>query len=103
MFSIQWMPDSRNDNGHVADYPQDETSGEEQDFPCIKCYSTIDAPMDKVCSFLSNENTIPVYNELVEDYSDIEEITPHSKITWCKMPKVMFVKSRDFVTYCSHR
>jgi hypothetical protein len=100
---LKWMPDSRNDNGDNVDDSEGNISGEEQDFPCIKCYSTIDAPMDKVCSFLSNENTIPVYNELVEDYSEIEEITPHSKITWCKMPKVMFVKSRDFVTYCSHR
>jgi hypothetical protein len=56
-----------------------------------------------VCSFLANENTIPVYNELVEDHCDIEEITPNSKITWCKMPKVLCIKPRDFVTFCSHR
>ncbi|KAL3771499.1 hypothetical protein ACHAWO_000620 [Cyclotella atomus] len=99
---LKWMPDSRNDNSDSID-EDNEKPVVEQDFPCIKCYSTIDAPMDKVCSFLSNENTIPVYNELVDDYCDVEEITPHSKITWCKMPRVMMVKSRDFVTYCSHR
>ena len=59
--------------------------------------------METVCSFLSNEETITIYNELVVDHDDIEEITTHSKITWTKMPKVLFVKSRDFVTFCSHR
>jgi len=96
---LKWMPDSRTDN----DGTENSDSGDDQEYPCIRCYSTINAPIDKVCSFLSNENTIPDYNELIEDYCDIEEITPHSKITWCKMPKIMFVKSRDFVTYCSHR
>ncbi|KAL7483449.1 hypothetical protein ACHAW6_009100 [Cyclotella cf. meneghiniana] len=102
---LKWMPDSRYDNdGYAAenDVTSIKTNGQ-QDYPCIKCYSIIDAPMDKVCSFLANEKTVPMYNELVEDHCDIEEITPHSKITWCKMPKVMFVKPRDFVTYCSHR
>jgi hypothetical protein len=43
------MPDSRNDND---DQSEAEDSGKsEQDFPCIKCYSTIDAPMDKGMSF----------------------------------------------------
>eukprot|EP00984_Skeletonema_dohrnii_P039118 scaffold43137_cov144-Skeletonema_dohrnii-CCMP3373.AAC.1 len=96
---LKWMSDSRDE--------QDRESGisdkNSLDYPCIKCYATIDAPMETVCSFLSNEETIPIYNELVVDHDDIEEITPHSKITWTKMPKVLFVKSRDFVTFCSHR
>ncbi|KAL3802102.1 hypothetical protein HJC23_010858 [Cyclotella cryptica] len=102
---LKWMPDSRYDGDNFA-YENDMDSSKmngQQDYPCIKCYSVIDAPMDKVCSFLANEKTIPMYNELVDDHCDIEEISPHSKITWCKMPKVMFVKPRDFVTYCSHR
>ena len=87
------MSDSRGEHG----------SGDKTDYPCIKCYSTIDAPMDKVCSFLADERNMPVYNELIEDHCDIEEITPHSKITWSKCPKILFVKPRDFVTFCYHR
>ena len=43
VMSLKWMPDSRDDN----DYERTSRPGGEQDFPCIKCYSTIDAPMDK--------------------------------------------------------
>ena len=94
------MPDSRDEK----DMESTTTAGaQQQDYPCLKCYSTIDAPLDQVCSFLANPETIPLYNELVVDHSDVEEITPHSKITWCKCPKILFVKPRDFVTYCSHR
>jgi hypothetical protein len=96
---LQWMPDSRDENDVESSCPPTPN----QDYPCLKCYSTIDAPLDTVCSFLSNPDTIPLYNELVVDHCDVEEITPSSKITWCKMPKVLFVKPRDFVTYCSHR
>ena len=59
--------------------------------------------MEKVCSFLADEKTIPLYNELIDDFCDIEDISPHSKVTWCKIPKILFVKPRDFVTFCSHR
>jgi len=93
------MADSRDEQDRESDISDKNNL----DYPCIKCYSTIDAPMETVCSFLSNEETIPIYNELVVDHDDVEEITPHSKITWTKMPKVLFVKSRDFVTFCSHR
>ena len=95
------MPDSRDEKDIESALLS--TSSSSQDYPCLKCYSTIDAPLDRVCSFLSNPDTIPLYNELIVDHSDVEEITPSSKITWCKMPKVLFVKPRDFVTYCSHR
>lgn len=92
---LKWLPDSR------EEYVDKDNA--EQEYPCIKCYSTIDAPMDQVCAFLANEKTVPQYNELVEDHADVEVITPHSKITWTLMPKVLFVKPRDFVTFCSHR
>lgn len=93
---LKWMPDSR-DKKDI-----ESTSSTSSTYPCLKCYSTIDAPFDTVCSFLSNPDKMPLYNELVVDHADIEEITPHSKITWCKCPKILFVKPRDFVTYCSH-
>lgn len=34
---------------------------------------------------------------------DLEEISVNSKITWTLCPPVLFIKSRDFVTFCSHR
>jgi hypothetical protein len=34
---------------------------------------------------------------------DLEEISFNSKITWTLCPPVLFIKSRDFVTFCSHR
>jgi hypothetical protein len=114
---LKWMPDSRtnsNEKDDVAGLLSEEekdqqvgnTSGSSSStliYPCIRCHATIDAPLDQVCSFLSNPNTIPMYNELIDDHRDIEIITPSSKVTWCKVPKILFVKPRDFVTYCSHR
>lgn len=40
------MPDSRNGDDSLNG-AESRKSGDEQDYPCIKCYSTIDAPMDK--------------------------------------------------------
>lgn len=96
---MKWMADTRDEHDRESGISDKNNL----DYPCIKCYSTIDAPMDTVCSFLSNKDTIPLYNELIEDHDDVEEITPHSKITWTKICKILFVKPRDFVTFCSHR
>lgn len=92
------MPDSRRDG--VSD---DNKSGSTQTYPCVKCIATIDAPLDDVCSFLADKDNVPLYNELVVGHRDVEEITPHSKITWCQSPKIMCIKPRDFVTFCYHR
>ena len=116
---LKWMPDSRTSNEdddaaivsrEEKERQLDSSSGSTSSsssssliYPCIRCHATIDAPLDQVCSFLSNPNTIPMYNELIDDHRDIEIITPSSKVTWCKVPKILFVKPRDFVTYCSHR
>ncbi|EJK55468.1 hypothetical protein THAOC_24800 [Thalassiosira oceanica] len=56
-----------------------------------------------VCAFLADSRTVPQYNDLVVDHADVEEISPSGKVTWCKAPQILFVKPRDFVTYCSHR
>lgn len=97
------MPDSRDINDIEIDNLSPASEKSSATYPCLKCHATIDAPLDRVCSFLANPNTIPLYNELVVDHSDVEEISPSSKITWTKCPKILFVKPRDFVTYCSHR
>ena len=92
---MMWMGDSREEHAR-----QDDGSKE---YPCIKVVATVDAPIDHVCDFLSREEYMPDYNELVCAHRDLEEITPHSKITWSQCPQILFVKPRDFVTFCHHR
>lgn len=90
---LKWMKDSR---GKYA-----KNDGAE--FPCIKCFTTIDAPMEDVCDYLSNENHMEEYNDLVVAHRDLEDISPHGKICWSQCPQILFIKPRDFVTYCHHR
>jgi len=92
--SIKWMKDSR---GERAD-KSDETL-----YPCIRCSSTIDAPMEDVCTYLSQESALTDYNDLVVKYKDVEEISPSAKICASWTPQILFIKSREFVTLCHHR
>jgi hypothetical protein len=89
------MVDSRDDG-----FAEENDKGE---YPCLKCFGTLDAPIDKVCAFLANEQGMGEYNDLVDNYRDLEDISPHSKICWGQCPQILFVKPRDFVTFCSHR
>mmetsp|Transcript_22033 Transcript_22033/g.30665 ORF Transcript_22033/g.30665 Transcript_22033/m.30665 type:complete len:533 (+) Transcript_22033:168-1766(+) len=91
---IKYMKDSRGDGASLSD---------EDEYPCMKVYATIDAPLEDVCAYLSEENHLPDYNDLVVKHRDVEEISPHSKITWGQTPKILFIQPRDFVTYCHHR
>ncbi len=99
----KWMPDPRDKDDVESASLGAADSDRSCHYPCLRCHSTIDAPLDRVCSFLANPDTVPLYNELIDDHRDVEVISPSSKITWCKVPKILFVKPRDFVTYCSHR
>jgi len=92
---LKWMKDSR---GRFSK-PDDD----EKEYPCLKCFATINAPLDDVCTYLSQEIRIQEYNDLIEGNRDLEEITPHSKICWSQCPQILFVKPRDFVTFCHHR
>jgi hypothetical protein len=92
---IKWMRDSR---GVTHADP-----GDDREYPCIKCYATIHSPMEHVCAYLANEERIPEYNDLMTAHRELEEITPHGKICWGQTPQVLFIQSRDFVTYCHHR
>ena len=91
---LKWMKDSR---GNLA------TPSDEREYPCIKMYATIDAPLEEVCLYLSQAQYKDDYNDLIERHMDLEEITPHSKVCWGQTPQILFLKPRDFVTYCSHR
>jgi hypothetical protein len=91
---VKWMKDSREDQ---ADQNDEET------YPCIKCYATIDAPLEAVCSYLAEKSTSPDYNDVVKKHQDLEEISPNAKICWSQSPQILFIKPRDFVTFCHHR
>ena len=91
---IKWMKDSR--GSHAS-------SDDERQYPCIKVYSTIEAPLEEVCSYLSQEKHLSEYNDLVTTHRDLEELSPNAKICLGKTPQLLFVKPRTFVTYCNHR
>jgi len=91
---IKWMVDPRGEKADREDNVK---------HPCIKCDSIIDAPLELVCTYLSQREVFPNYNDVVEKYEDLEEISPHAKICWSSSPQILFVKPRDFVTFCHHR
>lgn len=88
------MRDSRGDKAEKED---------ETEYPCIKCVATIDAPLEDVCTYLSQESASPDYNDVVHKYKDVDEISPNAKICWSQSPQILFLKPRDFVTFCHHR
>lgn len=92
--ALQWMKDSR---GSKAD------KNDDTEYPCIRCSSTIDAPMEDVCTYLSEESAAPDYNDLVVKYKDVEEISPNAKICASWTPQILFIKQREFITLCHHR
>jgi len=72
-------------------------------FPCLKCFAIINAPLDHVCAYLADEAHATEYNDLFVSHRDLEEISPHSKVCWAQSPQIVFIKARDFVTFCHHR
>jgi hypothetical protein len=95
---LKWMKDSRGKKYITQLRPPDDL-----EWPCLRMYTTIDAPADIVCLYLSQEHHVTEYNALIEKHQDLEEITPHSKICWGQTPQILFIKPRDFVTFCYHR
>jgi len=91
---FQWMKDSRGDKANKDD---------DTEYPCIKCVATIDAPLEDVCTYLSQESAAPDYNDVVYKSKDIEEVSLNAKICWSQSPQILFLKPRDFVTFCHHR
>ena len=88
------MTDSRGEKANLND---------DQAYPCIKCYSTVNAPLELVCAYLSKGEHCLEYNDLLLDHKEVEEISPNSKICWAQSPQILFVKARDFVSYCQYR
>ncbi|CAB9503247.1 expressed unknown protein [Seminavis robusta] len=91
---LTWLPDSRGKNAFADD---------KKDYPCIKVYSVLDAPLEDVCTYLSREEHMTDYNVILSAQRDLEEIAPHCKISWATSPQVLFVKPREFVTFVYHR
>jgi hypothetical protein len=75
---------------------------QEKLYPCLKCFSTIAAPIENVCQYLAESVHVPEYNDLITHHKDLEEISSKSKICWAMTPQILFVKPRDFVTYCQY-
>lgn len=88
------MKDSRGDNAVLND---------EKEYPCLKCFSTVNAPLEHVCAYLSDKRYYLEYNDLLVDERELEDISTNSKICWAQSPQILFIKSRDFVTYCQYR
>ena len=93
---LQWQEDSRSNN-------DDEATEPGKLYPLMKVQSIIDAPLEQVCTYLSQEQRLPEYNDLVVRHKDLEEISPHSKIVWGQTPQILFIAPRNLVTFCHHR
>jgi len=91
---MKWMVDPRAEKADKEDRTK---------HPCIKCSSTIDAPLELVCTYLSQPEASIDYNDVVDKFEDLEEISPNAKICWGSSPQILFVKPRDFITFCHHR
>lgn len=91
---LKWMKDSRGSHANPDD---------DREYPCIKVFSTIDAPLEIVCQYLSDARKINEYNDLMMQHKDLEEVAPHAKITWGQTPPILFIQPRDFITFCHHR
>mmetsp|Transcript_13788 Transcript_13788/g.34650 ORF Transcript_13788/g.34650 Transcript_13788/m.34650 type:complete len:532 (+) Transcript_13788:259-1854(+) len=91
---MKWMADPRGDKADK----EDQTL-----HPCIKCSSTIDAPLEMVCTYLSQPEVSSNYNDVIDNFKDLEDISPNAKICWASSPQILFVKPRDFITFCHHR
>ena len=91
---IGWMKDSRG---------EDAVPGDDRDYPAVKVYSTIDGPLDDVCTYLSRQEHMTDYNGILTEQKELEVISPHSKICVAKSPQVLFVKPREFVSFIYHR
>jgi hypothetical protein len=92
--SIKWMKDSRGEKADLDD---------NSEYPCMRCTAIIDAPIEDVSTYLSQESASADYNDLVVKYKDVEDISPNAKICWSQTPQILFLKPRDFVTLCHHR
>lgn len=95
---LKWMQDSRGQS-HVTK----GTTTDNQEWPCIRMYSTIEAPCHEVFLYLSQEQRATEYNQLLDQFKDLEDLSPHSKICWARSPQILFIKPRDFITFCFHR
>ena len=91
---MKWMVDPRGENADKEDQTK---------HPCIKCTSTIDAPLELVCAYLSRPEECDNYNDVIDNFKDLEEISPNAKICWASSPQILFIKPRDFITFCNHR
>jgi len=94
---LKWLPDPRK----REQQKEEEDTKKEKLYPCMKVISTVDAPYEHVCSYLSNPSHVSEYNDTVEHHKEVEDISPNSKICWSSCQQLLFLKPMDFVTFCS--
>lgn len=86
---LKWMRDSRED------------ATDSNIHPCMKLTSTIDAPLEVVCLYLSQQNRSREYNSLLVRQRVVQVLTPHSQICWGQSPQLCkFVRGRFKYGYC---
>lgn len=76
---IKWMKDSRVKHASLKNTKK---------HPCMKLTSSIDAPLELVCLYLSQEDRCREYNSLLIDQRVLETFTSHSKICWGQSRKL---------------
>jgi len=96
---LKWLPDSR----PTVETSSQSTRKKEEDHACMKCYATLNAPLEHVCEYLADGEEVVNYNSLLVKFYDLEDVSDHSKVVWGQSPQILFIKPRDFVTFCSYR
>lgn len=94
--SLVWLPDSRENSTTTS-------SKDATPWPCLRIQSILDAPLQDVTAYLSNEQHAPDYNSLLSNYRDVARIGPQTKLCWAQTPQVLFIQPRTFLTLCAYR
>ena len=93
---LNWMKDSRgiiharkDDKEHDNDVSSKTTTSDKKLHPCMKIISTIHAPLEDVCLYLSQPNHYRDYNTLLVNVLDIiSDLSVNSKLCWGQTPKL---------------
>jgi hypothetical protein len=68
---LTYMKDSRDSKSKAmtASLPNNNKNwNPDEEYPCIKMYSTLDAPIEEVCIYLSNEKHVWDYNSMIQNH-----------------------------------
>ena len=101
---LKWMPDPRFKSRKSKSKSKNNNSKKEKLYPCIKCFSTINASPESVFNVLCDPSRVSEYNDFVKGgHKDLKIVNDNIKICWGKSPKILFIKPREFVSLCHYR